>query len=250
MPGLGKRQGLTPWLPYLDFCHEYTVEPTDGKSLPHFDGKLQEKGQADWMRRQAQQAVSLYYELIAERNDDASTRVAAPPPPAGVGRDASQPEDKAALQRKTAGRSHSTGAALPAAMNRSVPSASRAGPMAEASPLSSHAVPGPTAPAVPAPRVAEGVEDGHNIQGLTPIHIVTLDSTIASITGQAEFKLKDTGCPGSGNPPARISSQGVGGRPSPMPPKQGDRSSSYAEPRVDLVEKRQKARPDPHALLH
>jgi integron integrase len=158
----GHRPHLKKWLRfYLDFCQKYTLEPADGKSLPHFDGKLQEKGQADWMRRQAQQAVSLYYELIAEGNDDASTRVAAPPPPAGVGKDTSQAEDKAALQRKTAGKSPSTGAALPATMNGSVPLASRAGPMAETFPVSGHAVPGRTAPSVPAPRVAEGVGDGH-----------------------------------------------------------------------------------------
>jgi hypothetical protein len=144
---------------YLEFWHEYAFESTDGNGLPHFHGKLQEKGQADWMRRQGQQAVSLYYKLIAERDDDASTRVAAPPPPAGVGKDTSQPGENATLRRKTAGRSSSSGAP-PAALNRSVPVASPARPMAEALPLSSHAVPGPTAPSVPAPRLAEGVEDG------------------------------------------------------------------------------------------
>jgi hypothetical protein len=145
---------------YLDFCHKYTFEPSGGKSLAHFDGKLQEKGQADWMRRQAQQAVSLCYELIAERHDDVSTLVAAPPPPAGVGRDTSQCGDNLALRRKIAGRSPSTGAAPLAAMTPSVPVASPAAPMAETFPLSGHAVPGPTAPSVRAPRVAEGMEDG------------------------------------------------------------------------------------------
>jgi hypothetical protein len=152
----GYRPHLKKWLRfYLDFCQKYTFEPADGKSLPHFDGKLQEKGQADWMRRQAQQAVSLYYEWIAERNDDASTRVAAPPPPAGVGKDTRQCGDNAALRRRTAGRSPSTGAAPPAAMHRSVPLASAAGPMAETYPLSSHAVPGPTALSIPGPRICE-----------------------------------------------------------------------------------------------
>ena len=94
---------------YLDFCHKYTFEPTDRKSLPHFDRKLQQKGQADWMRRQAQQAVSLYYELIAEPDHDASTLAGTPLPPGDVGKNRSGPSDNATLLRTAAGRSTSTG---------------------------------------------------------------------------------------------------------------------------------------------
>lgn len=50
---------------YLDFCAKYRFNPDDRNSLPHFDRKLEEKGQADWMRGQARRAVSLYYDMTA-----------------------------------------------------------------------------------------------------------------------------------------------------------------------------------------
>ena len=54
------------WLRYyLDFCAKYRFNPEDGNSLPHFDRKLEEKGQADWMRGQARRAISLYYDITA-----------------------------------------------------------------------------------------------------------------------------------------------------------------------------------------
>jgi len=52
------------WLRYyLDFCDKYRFNPEDRNSLPHFDRKLEEKGQADWLRGQARRAVSLYYDM-------------------------------------------------------------------------------------------------------------------------------------------------------------------------------------------
>ena len=160
----GHRPHFGKWLRfYLDFCHKYTFEPTDGKSLPHFDRKLQQKGQADWMRRQAQQAVSLYYELIAARSEDASTVVGTPPPPGGVGKDRSGPSDNGTLLREAAGRSPSTGTVPPAALNQQpAPLAtSHAGPIAETLRLSRPAVPSPTALPEPGLRISEGVEEGY-----------------------------------------------------------------------------------------
>lgn len=45
---------------YLDFCSKYGFEPTVGTSFRPFNAKLLEKGQAEWKRRQAHQAVALY----------------------------------------------------------------------------------------------------------------------------------------------------------------------------------------------
>ncbi len=53
------------WLRYyLDFCEKYRYNPADRNSLPHFDRKLHEKRQSEWLRGQARHAVSLYYDMI------------------------------------------------------------------------------------------------------------------------------------------------------------------------------------------
>ncbi len=63
------------WLRYYwDFCHKYDFDPTLGSSFSPFSEKLREKKQADWARRQARAAVSLYYEAIAGKAEQTAGR--------------------------------------------------------------------------------------------------------------------------------------------------------------------------------
>jgi len=55
---------------YLDFCYKYTFDPADRNSFPQFNSKLQEKRQAKVLRRQAHDAVSLYYAMIEDQRGD------------------------------------------------------------------------------------------------------------------------------------------------------------------------------------
>ena len=70
------RPHLHRWLRfYLDFCTKYGFEPLAASSFPHFNTKLQDKGQAEWKRRQAFRAVELYrHSALKGRsgNDDAA----------------------------------------------------------------------------------------------------------------------------------------------------------------------------------
>jgi integron integrase len=88
---------LRRWLRfYLDFCHKYGKDPANAVSLDAFEEKLKSKGQAPWMRRQAGEAVGLFWSL---RGEGAAGRPAVPakvssafedgsgPPPVGPGPD-------------------------------------------------------------------------------------------------------------------------------------------------------------------
>ena len=60
------------WLRYYwDFCHKYTLEPADPNSFPAFEAKLRARNQPDFQRQQAQQAISLYYEVVLTGRDTA-----------------------------------------------------------------------------------------------------------------------------------------------------------------------------------
>jgi hypothetical protein len=48
---------------YWDFCHKYRHDPLHSDSLPLFLKKLQDKHQSEPQRKQAQQAISLFYEM-------------------------------------------------------------------------------------------------------------------------------------------------------------------------------------------
>jgi hypothetical protein len=61
------RPHLRKWLRYyLDFCTKYGFDPADEASFPPFSAKLREKGQAEWKRRQAFQAIRLYRRTVSE----------------------------------------------------------------------------------------------------------------------------------------------------------------------------------------
>ena len=58
------RPHLHRWLRfYLDFCTKYGFESLAASSFSRFNNKLRDKGQAEWKRRQAFQAVELYRRL-------------------------------------------------------------------------------------------------------------------------------------------------------------------------------------------
>ncbi len=60
-----QRSYFRKWLRfYLDFCHKYSFDPTDGNSFPQFENKLREKRQSESLRKQAYHAVSLYYRML------------------------------------------------------------------------------------------------------------------------------------------------------------------------------------------
>jgi hypothetical protein len=54
------------WLRYyLDFCRKYVLEPTDKRSFPAFDEKLQARNQTVFQRQQARRAVAAYYAIVS-----------------------------------------------------------------------------------------------------------------------------------------------------------------------------------------
>ena len=56
------------WLRYyLDFCNKYNHPVNNYNTLPHFVNKLQEKNQGQFQQKQAEHAVSLYYELVQSK---------------------------------------------------------------------------------------------------------------------------------------------------------------------------------------
>ena len=60
-----QRPHYRKWLRcYWDFCHKYAFEPTERQSLPAFHEKLRAKNQPEALCRQAEQAVTLYYEMV------------------------------------------------------------------------------------------------------------------------------------------------------------------------------------------
>jgi hypothetical protein len=55
------------WLRYyLDFCQKYHFPPKQGKSLPAFMQKLQEKRQSKVQQEQAAAAITIYYDILRE----------------------------------------------------------------------------------------------------------------------------------------------------------------------------------------
>ena len=53
------------WLRYfLDFCEKYKVTGDDAERLQLYLSKLQQKGQSETKRQQAEQAVSCYFTMI------------------------------------------------------------------------------------------------------------------------------------------------------------------------------------------
>ena len=66
------------WLRYfLDFCLKYTHDPRYETSLEAFSRKLESKGQEPWKRRQALDAVRLYWRMLGSQSRPASTEVSA-----------------------------------------------------------------------------------------------------------------------------------------------------------------------------
>ena len=52
------------WLRYyLDFCSKYQYEPSDRRSFTPFAIKLKDKNQSEEQRKQAFDAVSIYYQI-------------------------------------------------------------------------------------------------------------------------------------------------------------------------------------------
>jgi len=63
---VGAHGAYRKWLRYyLDFCHKYEHAYSDAASLPHFMDKLASKGQTESQRARAEQAVQLYYRMLA-----------------------------------------------------------------------------------------------------------------------------------------------------------------------------------------
>lgn len=53
------------WLRYyLDFCHKYHFDKGSTESMPAFLGKLKEKNQAEKLRKEAHQAISIYKKMV------------------------------------------------------------------------------------------------------------------------------------------------------------------------------------------
>ena len=50
---------------YLGLCQKRFLLPSDPRNLPYFDEKLRSKNQADFQRRRARHAVTLYQEILA-----------------------------------------------------------------------------------------------------------------------------------------------------------------------------------------
>ena len=50
---------------YFDFCSKYHFTEIEKDTLPHFLQKLKEKNQPDVQRKQAQNAITLFYEMLA-----------------------------------------------------------------------------------------------------------------------------------------------------------------------------------------
>ena len=65
----GKSKGsYKKWLQYyLDFCRKYNFPPIQKESLLRFVQKLQEKRQTKTQQDQALEAITLYYQIVKER---------------------------------------------------------------------------------------------------------------------------------------------------------------------------------------
>lgn len=66
----GQRPHYHKWLRYfLDFCHKYSLDVMARSSLPAFQEKLRAKHQPEALRQQAEQAVSLYWEMVSSTTE-------------------------------------------------------------------------------------------------------------------------------------------------------------------------------------
>lgn len=60
-----RRPYYLKWMRYYwVYCHKYALVPNDRNSFPPFDEKLRTKGQSDFQRQQAHQAIDLYYAVM------------------------------------------------------------------------------------------------------------------------------------------------------------------------------------------
>lgn len=65
---LTKRHFFLKWLRfYKDFCHKYNLPPLHEESLTSFIEKLREKNQAEGLRKQARNAVELFWDMWGNR---------------------------------------------------------------------------------------------------------------------------------------------------------------------------------------
>lgn len=78
---------------YLDFCDKYDQRSLDRESVRAFLRKLVEKGQPDWMRKQAVDAVRLYFQ---QRTGQSHPRTVSNASPAARGQPAAAPDEGAA----------------------------------------------------------------------------------------------------------------------------------------------------------
>ncbi len=70
------------WLRYyLDFCDKYHFPSPRRESLPRFISKLKEKKQTDEQRKQAIQAIALYYEIVKQKILPLKRSIPHPAPP-------------------------------------------------------------------------------------------------------------------------------------------------------------------------
>ena len=62
---INQRSYYYKWLRYyLDFCDKYQFEPTEKRNFSAFNDKLRSKNQSEAQRRQAKQAIAIYYRGI------------------------------------------------------------------------------------------------------------------------------------------------------------------------------------------
>jgi len=59
---------------FVDFCDKYKIDADEAERIRQFINKLKCKGQTEDQRRQAYHAVTLYFDLLKERSDDAPAR--------------------------------------------------------------------------------------------------------------------------------------------------------------------------------
>ncbi|MEA3548104.1 MAG: hypothetical protein U9R66_10630 [Thermodesulfobacteriota bacterium] len=63
----GHQHCYAKWLRYyIDFCHKYGFPDRETRSLPAFLEKLKEKKQAEYLRKQAYHAVTLFQAMAVE----------------------------------------------------------------------------------------------------------------------------------------------------------------------------------------
>jgi integron integrase len=55
---------------YLDFCGKYKFPPRSKSSVPEFMKKLRDKNQEEWKRKQAEEAVTIYLDLVVGKEDE------------------------------------------------------------------------------------------------------------------------------------------------------------------------------------